>query len=227
MLTVIGLAMLPFLSRAPMPAFKELSMLINLKAVPGTSQPEMSRISGRMGDELRKVDGIRNVGAHIGRAVMGDQIVDVNSAELWVSIDPKANYNKTAKAIKSTVEGYPGLSYTVQTYLREKSGDVIQEPEDKVVVRVYGDKYDVARSTDRRRKSKRPSRRPRELKKAKVKMPIQEAALETEVDLVAAQKHGLKPGDVRRAAACLLSGIQVGALYEDQKSFRRGRVEHA
>ena len=144
-LAVIGLAMLPFLSRAPMPAFKELSMLINLKAVPGTSQPEMSRISGRMSDELRKIDGVRNVAAHIGRAVMGDQIVDVNSAQLWVSIDPKANYNHTAKAIKNAVEGYPGLSYTVQTYLRKKSGDVIQEPEDNVVVRVFGDKYDVLR----------------------------------------------------------------------------------
>src|SRR5262249_22317266 len=106
-LAVIGLAMLPFLSRAPMPAFKELSMLINLKAVPGTSQPEMSRISGRMGDELRKIDGVGNVAAHIGRAVMGDQIVDVNSAQLWVSIDPKANYNQTAAAIKNAVEGYP------------------------------------------------------------------------------------------------------------------------
>ena len=57
------------------------------------------------------------------------------------------------------------------------------------------------------------------IEEAKVKMPIQEAALETEVDLAKAQKHGLKPGDVRRAAACLLSGIQVGALYEDQKVF--------
>src|SRR4051812_13198604 len=112
-LTIIGLAMLPLLSSAPMPSFKELSLLINLKAVPGTSQPEMSRISGRMGDELRKIEGVRNVGAHIGRAVLGDQIVDVNSAELWVSIDPTANYDKTAKNIKKVVEAYPGLSYTV------------------------------------------------------------------------------------------------------------------
>src|SRR3954469_23768854 len=146
-LTVIGLAMLPSLSSSPMPAFKELSVLINLKAVPGTSQPEMSRISGRMADELRKVDGVRNVGAHIGRAILGDQIVDVNSAELWVSIDPKANYSQTAKKIKSIVEGYPGLSYNVQTYLRKKSGDVVQEPEDTVVVRVFGDKSDVLGTT--------------------------------------------------------------------------------
>jgi CzcA family heavy metal efflux pump len=216
-LTVIGLAILPLLSYAPMPAFKELSMLINLKAVPGTSQPEMSRISGRMSDELRKIDGVHNVAAHIGRAVLGDQIVDVNSAQLWISIDPKANYNQTAKAIKSAVEGYPGLSYTVQTYLRKKSGDVIQEPEDSVVVRVFGDKYDVLGSTAA--EVKRAISGIKGIDETNVKKPIQEAVLETEVDLVAAQKHGLKPGDVRRAAACLLSGIQVGALYEDQRVF--------
>ena len=174
-LTIIGIAIVAdSSSERRCPSFKELSMLINVKAVPGTSQPEMSRITGRMGNELRKVDGIRNVGAHIGRAVMGDQIVDVNSAELWVSIDPKANYNKTAKAIKATRRRISGtVSYTVQTYLREKSGDVILEPEDKVVVRVYGDKYDVLGSTAKEIDA--AIAEPRELKKPRVKMPIQEA----------------------------------------------------
>ena len=31
--------------------------------------------------------------------------------------------------------------------------------------------------------------------------------------------HGIKPGDVRRAAATLLSGLNVGSLFEDQKVF--------
>ncbi len=43
--------------------------------------------------------------------------------------------------------------------------------------------------------------------------------MEIEVDLAAAQRYGLKPGDVRRAAATLLSGIQVGNLFEEQKVF--------
>ena len=86
-----------------------------------------------------------------------------------------------------------------------------------MVVRVFGDKYDVLGSTAA--DVKKAIAGIEGIAEAKVKTPIQEAALETEVDLVAAQQHGLKPGDVRRAAACLLSGIQVGALYEDQKVF--------
>src|SRR5262249_27529378 len=54
---------------------------------------------------------------------------------------------------------------------------------------------------------------------ARILSPVHEAAIETDVDIAAAQRHGLKPGDVRRAAATLMSGIVVGNLYEEQKVF--------
>jgi Cu/Ag efflux pump CusA len=50
-------------------------------------------------------------------------------------------------------------------------------------------------------------------------LPAEEPTLEIEVDLASAQTHGIKPGDVRRAAATLLSGLQVGSLFEAQKVF--------
>jgi Cu/Ag efflux pump CusA len=40
-----------------------------------------------------------------------------------------------------------------------------------------------------------------------------------ETDLARAQEFGIKPGDVRRAAATLVTGLQVGNLFEDQKVF--------
>ncbi len=40
---------------------------------------------------------------------MADQVVNVNSSELWVSIDPAANYDATVAAIQKVVDGYPGL----------------------------------------------------------------------------------------------------------------------
>ena len=38
-------------------------------------------------------------------------------------------------------------------------------------------------------------------------------------DLAKAQEYGIKPGDVRRAAATLVTGILVGNLFEEQKVF--------
>ena len=43
--------------------------------------------------------------------------------------------------------------------------------------------------------------------------------IEIEVDLDKAQQVGITPGDVRRAEATLLQGIQVGSVFEDQKVF--------
>ncbi len=43
--------------------------------------------------------------------------------------------------------------------------------------------------------------------------------IEIEVDLDRAQRFGVKPGDVRRAEATLLQGIQVGSVFEEQKVF--------
>ena len=43
--------------------------------------------------------------------------------------------------------------------------------------------------------------------------------MEITVDLDKAGVHGIKPGDVRRAEATLVQGIQVGSIFEGQKVF--------
>ena len=52
-----------------------------------------------------------------------------------------------------------------------------------------------------------------------MELPLEEPQVEIEVKLDAAKQYGVKPGDVRRAAATLLSGIEVGYLFEEQKVF--------
>ena len=46
-----------------------------------------------------------------------------------------------------------------------------------------------------------------------------EPSLRVKVDLAKAQKAGILPGDIRRAATTLLQGLEVGNLFEDQKVF--------
>lgn len=216
-LALLGLGLVPFLNRSVVPSFKERNLIVHLSCRPGTSQPEMTRISGRISDELRSIPGIREVGAHIGRAVLGDQTVDVHSAELWVSIDASAQYDQTCAAIQGVVDGYPGVNHTVRTYLRVKSEDVVARPEDGVVVRVYGETEEGLR--ERAQEVTKAVGGIHGIVETKIKYPVQQATLQAEVDLAAAQRYGLKPGDVRRAVAILLAGVHVGNLYEEQKVF--------
>jgi Cu/Ag efflux pump CusA len=185
--------------------------------MPGTSQPEMSRITDLVRHELQSIKGVHEVGAHIGRAILGDKIVDVNSSELWVSMNPDADYDQTAHAIQKIVDGYPGLYITVEGYLKEKSSNVVAEPPHDIVVRVYGDVDSELRQAAQQ--VKKAIAGISGIESARIDLPLEQATVETEVDLDAAKNYGLKPGDVRRAAATLLSGIQVGSLFEEQKVF--------
>jgi len=43
--------------------------------------------------------------------------------------------------------------------------------------------------------------------------------VQVKVDLDAAQRYGIKPGDVRRAAGVLLSGEEVGDIFREGKAY--------
>ena len=209
----------PFLSRDQMlPSFREPYLTIEMEGAPGTSYQEMNRIMTLMGIELRSVSGVKNVGAHVGRAEFGDQVVNVNSGELWVTLDPEANYDATVAAVQTVANGYAGLVRAVGTYTQQTlSQPQNVDPNSDITVRVYGEDMNVLRAeADRVQKalsevSGVTSVRPF--------LPIQEPTVEIKVDLTTAQTHGIKPGDVRRAAAILISGILVGNLFEEQKIY--------
>jgi Cu/Ag efflux pump CusA len=218
-LILAGIVASQFITRDQMlPSFREPYLTIKMEGAPGTSHQEMNRLMTLMGSELRSVAGVKNVGAHVGRAEFGDQVVNANSGELWVTLDPKANYDATVAAVQTLANGYTGMvrevgTYTQQTLSQPQSVD----PKSDITVRVYGEDMNVLRTeADRIQKalsgvSGVTSVRPF--------LPIQEPTLQIKVDLTTAQTHGIKPGDVRRAAAVLISGILVGNLFEEQKIY--------
>ncbi len=215
---LVGLAVLPSLGEPLLPAFKEPDVMIQWQAPPGTSYPEMTRITTLVSRELRSIPGVRNVAANIGRAVLGDQVVDVNSAQLVVSIDPAADYDATVAAIRKVVEGYPGLRSDVQTYLKETTRQVLTGSSDDIVVRIFGPDLGVLRS-----KAEEVRQALAQINGAvdvHTELQVEQPQVDIQVDLAKAQRYGLKPGDVRRAASTLVAGIEAGSLFEEQKVFQ-------
>jgi Cu/Ag efflux pump CusA len=213
-----GVAGLTALERQLVPSYRDTNLLINWEGSPGTSRPAMTRITTKASVELRAIPGVQNVAAHVGRAVMAsDEPVGINSAELWVSIDPEADYDTTLAAVDEVVAGYSGLDIDVLTYPQERFNAALAEQEGDMTVRIYGHNLDILRS-----KAEEVRQLLAEidgLAEPIVENPIEEPVVEIEVDLEKAQRYGIKPGDVRRAEAALLSGIHVGDLFEEQKVF--------
>jgi Cu/Ag efflux pump CusA len=217
-LIVIGLAMVPFIRQDQLlPTFREPYILVKLNGAPATSRVEMDRIVARISTELQSVPGIQNVGAHVGRAVFGDQIVGINSAELWVNIDPKANYDATLATIHQTMAGYTGLNYSVKTYINQTIGEPQANPANTLTLRVFGD--DLAVLNTQAENLRQSLTGIKGISDSRVDVPVKEPTVEIEVDLATAQRFGVKPGEVRRAAATMLSGLPVGSLFEEQKVF--------
>jgi Cu/Ag efflux pump CusA len=212
------LVSVPFLRRESLlPEFKETDLVVRWEGGSGASLPAMSRITSLVSRELRSIPGVRNVSAQQGRAIMSDKRASINSGELWVSIDPAADYDVTVASVKEVVAGYPGLAPEVMTYLQAKIRDEMSGTDESIVVRVYGEDMKMIRSKAVEMRNILAGING--IVDAKVHYPEMEPTLEIEVDIEKAKRYGLKPGDVRRAATTLTSGLLVGNLFEEQKVF--------
>jgi Cu/Ag efflux pump CusA len=115
---------IPFLGEEFLPRFKEQDFLMHFVETRHVSQGD-DRITIRASKELRSIPGVKNFGSHIGRAEVADEVVGTNFTELWISVDPKVDYDTTVAKIQEAVEGYPGLYRDVLTYLRERIKEVL------------------------------------------------------------------------------------------------------
>ena len=200
-----------------LPEFQETDFLMHFIAKPGASVEEMDRMTIRASRELRSIPGVRNFGSHIGRAEVADEVYGPNFTELWISIDPDVDYSASLKRIQTAMDGYPGMFCDVQTYLKERSKEVLSGAGSSIVVRLFGPDLDVLRA-----KAKDVEAAMKgidgvsDLKvESQTLLPQIEVRLRPEV----AERYGLTPGHVRRATTTLLRGTKVGEVYETQKRF--------
>ena len=216
-LMVAGLAAWPMLGQSMLPALKENELLVSLTTVPGTSSKETYRISTRMSRELEQLPGVRTVSAHVGRAIAGDQVVDVNSAQIWVGLDAGADFDQMAAKVRETVNGYPGLDSDVQTYLRNTVSEALSGVTNSVVVRIFGHDREVL--NNKAEEVRQALKGISGLVDLRAIGQVEQPQVNVRVDLEKAGNASVKPGEVRRSAATVFSGINVGFLYYSQKIF--------
>lgn len=212
---ILSLSTIGLSPEIPIP--QERDLVIQWDAGYGASHPEMTRVTKDAISKLRTIPGIDNAAAHIGRAVLSDKITNVHSAEIWLSMDEEADYDKTLASVRQVLKGYPEMKSNITTYLEQSLNRPLSAAGHLYAARVYGENQEIL------------ARKAEEVKKAvstvqgvvdaKVEYPATEPTLEVEVDMEKAKQYHIKPGDVRRTAATLVAGIEAGSLFEDQKVF--------
>ena len=214
---IAGGVSVPFLGQELLPSFKERDFLMHWLTEPATSSEEEYRISVAACQELQEIDGVRNCGAHIGQAFLSDEPYGVYFGENWVSVDPSVDYDATLALIQGVVDGYPGIQRDVQTYLKERIREVLTGSSGGIVVRINCPDFDALRSE---------ADAILEIVKGidgvsepRVSLVSNTPQIDVEVDLEAARRHGLKPGDVRRASAVLVAGEEVGDVFQNGRAY--------
>jgi len=200
-----------------LPDFRETDFLMHFVEKPGTSIEAMDRITIRASKELRAIPGVRNFGAHIGRAEAADEVVGPNFTELWISLDDNVNYDASVARIKEVIDGYPGLYRDVLTYLRERIKEVLSGAGATVVVRIFGpDQVELRAAAERVRAKVAEIDGVADLKVEQQVLVPQIQVRPRPADLATL---GLTAGEVRRQAQTLVAGQKVGEIYRDQKAF--------
>jgi multidrug efflux pump subunit AcrB len=213
---IAALVALPFVHPSQ-PQFADRSLVMRLSGTPGMSLTEMSRVTSLVTGEVRALPSVQSVGATLGRATNSDQVENVNTGELWITLKPGADYGQATSQIGAIADGTPGLTGTVSTYETDSMNGVLADGSNTVVTRVYGVNGGEL-ATLAGQLSGVVGRIPGVTGTA-VTTPVTQPTIDINVNIDAAARYGISPGDVRREAGTLLSGLTVGNYFEDQEVF--------
>lgn len=206
-----------FGTRPLIPTMQERSLLVRWQAPAGTSLTAMEQTAASAGQALRALPGVTGASSDIGQALLGDRQVDVDSAQTWITVSPKADYGATKAAVGRVLNGYPGVAHTLLTFTEASLADNRTQNGPPVRVRLYGtDPADLAATAEKLRQAVSGVRG---AANAAVRAPVMEPSIQIATKVDAAAAKGLKPGDVRRATAVLIAGIPVGSYYQQQQIF--------
>lgn len=205
------------LDRSYVPYFKETDVFVEASSEPGTSMIAMDLMTTKLIGDLKGVPGVRDAAAQVGRALLSHDVQDVNSAQVWVSIDPKADYDDTLAAMRKVVASQAGLTGEVQTYLSKQMRERLTGEDEAISVRVFGQDLGILRKKAQEIRDVLAS--VSGIKAPEVEQQAEQQEIQIEVDLDKARAVGLKPGEVRRNASALIGGITVGNLFQEQKVF--------
>ena len=141
----------------------------------------------------------------------------MNFGENWISVDPAVDYDATVAQIKEVVNGYPGLYRDELTYLRERIKEVLTGASETIVVRLFGPDLETLR--EKALEVEEILAGVEGVVDAHVELDVDIPQAQIEVDLDAARRYGVKPGDIRRATATMLASEEVGDIFVGGKAY--------
>lgn len=218
-LTLAGLAALPFFGGAFLPELKEGHFIVHMSAMPGTSLEESLRVGRAVTRELLKLPTVRSVAQRVGRAEKADDVFGPHYSEFNVDLKPLGGEEtEFAQAdIRNVLARFPGVNFAVKTFLTERVEETLSGYSAAVVVNLFGNDLDLLEG-----KAQEVARVLSEVPGAtevQVQSPPGMPQLGIRLRQADETRWGLTPVDVLEAVRAAYQGVVVGQVYDGNRVF--------
>ncbi len=146
LITLAGMAALPFFGAGFLPELKEGHFTLHMAAVPGTSIAESQRIGTLVTNELLKLPYVRVVSQRIGRAEKADDTWGTHYSEFEVDLQRGLSGEESDEAqaaMRKVLSGFPGVNFALKPFLTERVEESLSGYTASVIVNIYGNDLDA------------------------------------------------------------------------------------
>ena len=212
-----AIAVTPFLGGEFLPEFREANFVVFMAGKPDASLPESTRMGQVVARRLLKIDGIETVAQQTGRAELSEDTWGPNISEIWISLDPRADYDRVREKVRASLEGLPGFDFQVKPFLRERVDEVLTGTTADIAIRVVGtDLGELRRRATRIAAALRDVRGVFDLR-------VEQVVDVPQVDITLrprdVARYGLSVGELNDTVQTLLRGTTVGQVHEEDRVF--------
>jgi len=175
------------------------------------------RMGHIVAERLQRVNGVRSVAQQLGRAELSEDTWGTNISEVWVALDPDADYDRVQSEVRASLVGLPGFDFQIKPFLRERVDEVLTGSTADIVIRVVGPDLDQLRMSAAR------------IAAAIEGVPgIEDLRVEQVVDVPQidvllrprdVSRYGVAVGKMNQTIQTLLRGATVGQVYERDHVF--------
>ena len=213
------LATIPFLSGDFLPELQEGNFIVHFSSAPGTSLDESLRIGRQITLELLKLPFVSSVAQRAGRAEQGEEARGTNSSELGVGLKTLGSRQTmlAKQEIRNILSRFPGISYSVNTFLTERIEETVSGYTAPVAVNIYGNDLDIL--GEKAREIAAVLGRIQGSGEVQMQSPPGTPQVMIKLRKPELARWGFEPVDVLEVINTAYQGTVVGQAYEEDRSF--------
>ncbi|MGH9770206.1 MAG: efflux RND transporter permease subunit [Candidatus Acidiferrales bacterium] len=218
-IVVTAVAIAPTLTASFLPQFREGNLTVHMTAVPGTSVAQSLQLGQRVTQALMRLSYVRLVAQRVGRAELSDDTNGTHSSEFELALKPlnAEQYDAARAAIRKTLSGFAGASFSVNGFLVERINEILSGYTSGVAVNIFGN--DLNKLDEAARKAARALAGIQGVANVQLQSPPGMPQVSIRLLPDELERWGFDPVDVLDAVRTAFGGESVGQIYQGNRVF--------